>query len=1265
MRRLLRLRIFLLFALSCAHRPSSPTDVLDRAARDSAGSAASARSLALAGFRSYLVEGDAKQAQGLFDAALKRDPSEPYSLYGQSLLAARLGRPDRVLEACLKLTEAAPQHPLAIAAARAILDLAGTSAPLDAMILAQVDKALAAGARGDTAHLLRTAAASIQVQRDNAAAQAELLSAMGIASELTLLGPFSAFHVLDFDRATAPEQTGEISASLSGPFGSLEPRILRLPEGRVSLAAEGSLGDMYVLAVDVEAPADAVHVVRTVTSVAHKLYLDGQLLYERRSFERFEPTVSAAAVELVRGKHRVVVKLAKEDRSVSFALSLGRHDGKPAALKFSPAQGAAPRWNGASKRDVPLIYPSAASFADALRPEAGEFLSSFIAARDGMVRDRDGAKRLASGLSAVARTAPIHSLAAEIALGDRTISSRIARGRATRELETATAGDPSEIAALLSRATLALDDGRLAEASELVKRARAAHPRPGYPLLILQARVELALGLDAQADQTALETLSAYPGMCDALSLRYELARRRESAAALDKLLGDLKDCPGRRARAAEHARSRGDLSTAASVYEELVARDPGQIQNPTILSNLYVARQRFADAVKLLEGMSALWPRNAFVLKRLGDVYELWGKSQEAQRSRERALAIDGSDLSLRRLVERRRTGKEVLAEQAIDGRAAIDAYEAQHGTEDAAGAFVLDAAAVQAFGDGSTVDRIHIVQKVLDQSAVSELAEVSIPAGAQVLAVRTWKADGAFLEPEYIEGKDSISMPGVQVGDYVEYEFLQAHPARGPAQPGFTLASFYYQVARMPNNWSTYTVLAPKGMGLAVDAHNMGVPPPTPSGEEEVFFHEERHVNPFIPEPDSAPSGNEYLPFVSIGAGARGNDGLIESYGDSFFERAQQNYEVEQFAKAATRGKQGKEAVRALYAAVMERISGRDAGLAQAASSSIAQDRGSRLWALKASLEAIGIPARIALVRTFGVDPAPYRFPNESLIPYQCIRAELPGGEELWMDTLVRFGPFGELPEQASGRDAWLLPEPHRPMRKVMTPPRTVSASKEIQLRLKLEPDGKLSGTGREAYLGFEAAQLAEAFEALSQQQRDQALEGALSRYFGGAELSELKLNLKREVGAPLVVQYSFTAPRFARAEGGQLVLGPLTFPAYLGRRFIQVGSRKTALFIDSTEQNHTLTTLELPPGYSLSEPLGEAKTKSDYGAFVRKERQEKNQIAIEETYRLDMTRIPIDRYDDFTRFAAEVDLIQGRDLVVEKKALQAAHRAGEESD
>jgi hypothetical protein len=548
--------------------------------------------------------------------------------------------------------------------------------------------------------------------------------------------------------------------------------------------------------------------------------------------------------------------------------------------------------------------------------------------------------------------------------------------------------------------------------------------------------------------------------------------------------------------------------------------------------------------------------------------------------------------------------------------------------------------------------VDRIHVIQKVLDQSGVSEAAEVSIPEGAQLLTLRTVKPDGTVLEPESIAGKDGVSLPNVQVGDYVEHEFLQAHAPRGPLQPGFTAASFYFQIARTPNHWSTYTVVAPKAMGLTVDAHNMKAPAPEAKGDTVVFTHTERKVPPFIPEPDAPPSPNETLPFVSVGAGAQGNESIVTAYADAFLDNAQLTYDVERFAKDAAQGKTGLEAVRAVYSAVMKRLSGRDAGLGLSATASLAQDRGSRLWTLKAALEALGIPARVVAVRTFAVDPAPYRFPNEQLLPYMCLRVTTKEGEA-WLDPLVRFAPFGVLPEQAmGGREAWVLPEPGRPLEQTRTPPAPPAAGKTVTLKLQLALDGTLTGEGEELYLGFEAAQLAEALEALAPDQRNQALEGALSRYYGGAEMSGVTVDFAREVGAPLTVRYRFKAPHFARLEpDGDLVLSALTFPAQLGARFVQLGSRTTPLYIDSTEASRSLVELTLPPGYQVLSPAAQVKSQSAYGHFRRAEKQEGNVFHVEEEYRLGLARIPPKGYEELGQFAGEVDLVQSRDLVVRR--------------
>lgn len=1255
-RRRLGLGFLLLLSAACAHAPRG-TETLEEAKK---GAESSPRAAALAGFHAYLVDGDAAAARKRFDQALQKDSNEPYALAGQLLLDRRSLHPERALGHALELCERAPRHPLAAFGARYALDMAGGAVPLDQEILTRGAKALEAGVEGDAAQLLRSAMAHISGIRGDDVAQARFLQEMGIPDRYTLVGPFFAFHVLDFDGTIPPEKDGSLSGPFQGPFGRLEPRQFTFRDPRFDLEGETDDGDVYALAVDLEAVEPADHFVRGVGTSSYRVYVDGEKVLERRAFARSVPTVLQAAVHLDRGRHRVLVKLLREDRGSSIALALPRADGRPATLTFLDAKGPAPRWSGASRPQPPRSFPAAADLARALEPEAGPALAQFLAIRDGMGRDRDGAKALMQSLEKAIQGPALTSLRADLALGDRTVPQKVARGRATRDLEVTAEKDPKDLSALLTRAAIALDDGRALEAAALVKQAKAGTEPPGYPALALESRVNLSLGVDAQADASAVDAIQAQPGLCEALNTRYDLARRRDAIALSDDLVRSLELCPGARSRNAEHARMRGDLAAAAKLYQQMLDRDPSQISAAAALANLQVSQRQFDGAEQTLRRVQALWPRSAQIPKRLAEVLDLAGKPKEALEERERSLRLDGSDLTLRRTVSRARTDAEPLQAHAIDGKAALQSYAGAPGQEDTPYAYVLDAAAIQAFPDGSQVDRIHIIQKALDQNGIPEIAEVTIPSGAQVLALRTIKSDGTVLEPEGIEGKEGVSLPGVQVGDFVEYEYLLAHDARGPSQPGFTSTNFYFQISNAPNNWSTYTVVAPRGAHVAADPHNLKLPPDAlkAQGDQEIFFHEERRVPPFVPEPSGPPSATEYIPYVSVGAGTEGNTALVAAYADVYADRGQLTFELDQFAQKAAAGKTGVEAVRALYGAVMQRLSGRDAGLAQSASSSLAQDRGSRLWVLKAALESIGIPARLAAVRTFAADPAPSRFPNEALLPFVGLYVEVPGQPApLWLDTSLRFGPFGQLPEQAAGaRQAWLLPEPGRPGREIKTPVQPKEDGKRVELKLSLGADGVLAGVGDEKYVGREAAQLAEALEQLSPDQKNQALQSALSRYFGGAELSGLRLDGERAVGAPLTVHYEFRAPRFGRLEGEgaqqRMMLPPITFPVHLGRRFVQLGSRRTPLFIDDTELTRTHAEVQLPGGFTLREPIAGYQLHARFGGYDRNEKVDAGKLAIDEVYRLEMARVAPRDYEAFSRFAGEVDLVQSRDLVLLKR-------------
>lgn len=1237
------------------HRPASSTELLDSAAERVQKGSEEARTLAFAGFHAYLVKGDAAAAKQLFEAAVARDAADPYALEGQRLLARRAAHVDRAITAALELAARAPRHPLAASAARYVLDQVGTAPALDDAILEGTRKALAAGAEGEAAQLLRSARLAVFNLRNDDAARTATLRDMGAAAEATLVGPFSPFHHLSFDTLTAPEREGSLAGPLTGAFGPLSPRPLRTPDGHFTLLGEPGEGDIYLLAFDAEVPADGDYVVRTVSHTTHKVLLDGATVFERRTITRTAPTVTARAVRLSAGKHRFLVKLAKDQGSGALSFSLPRVDGQPSGVKVTAATGAAPVWGAKrSFSEAAGFYPAAADFAAALEDEASGLLATFLAARDGLGRDPDGTKRLLASLEPATFTAPLLTLRAELAARDRTLPTKVARGRATRDLEAALAKDPRDVAALMLRAELALGDNQPAAALETLKAASEASGPEGFPVHLLRARAALALDVDAQAEELITQALEAQPGLCDALSVRYSLARRRDAVARMDESVAAMEKCHSGLSRAAEHARVRGDLDTTIRNYEAVLAREPGNVSVGTSLASAYVSQRRWDEATATLRGLSALWPRHALLLKRLADVREYAGDAAGALALREQALALDGSDLSLRRAVERARTGKELLQDWAVDGREAIANYMANPGPEDSAAAYVLDAAAVQVFPDGSIVNRIHTIQKALEQSGIQEIAEVQLPSGAQVLALRTLKADGTVLEPENIENKETVSLPGVQVGDFVEVEYLQMEHSRGPAQPGFTASAFYFQIPNMPNHHARYTVLAPRGMGMKVDAHGMKVPEPRVEGDWEVFHFETRRVPPLIPEPNAPASANEYMPFVVVGAGTTGNDELVTVYADAFLDRATITSEVEDFARRAAEGKKGREAVKALYAAVMERISGRDAGLTQTAAATLAQDRGSRLMLLKAGLEALGVPARVALVRTFNADPSPYLFPEPSLLPYAALRVELPGEEPVWLDSVVRFGPFGELPEPAmGGMEAYLLPEPGRPLEKVKTPPLKENTGKQVKLALELTEDGRLLGKGVETYSGFEAAQLAEAFQQLAAESRKQALQGAVGRYFSGAELSSLELEHTEKVGAPFVLRYEFTVPRFARVEGeGRQGIAPLTFPSLLGREYVQLSRRETPLFLDRTQANQVHVELTLPEGWRLADPQPELKVETPFGRFVRREKQEGRTLTINESLTLHRNRIAPSNYDAFAQFAGDVDLIQTRDLFLVKQ-------------
>jgi len=1204
---------------------------------------------ALAGFGAYLARSQADEAERLFRKGLT-EGDDPWLYYGLAELSRRSLDTRARAESALKVCQLAPQHPLCAVAARIVLGSVGDSRALDQTIATGALQALAAGAKGDAAYLLRLAAASARRNAGDDAGATALLADAGIFNRALLLGPWSVHHYLDWDRPFPPEQgtlTGE------GPLGPIVARPSEMPDGNLGLWSEPTTADIYYWVADLEVASAGSYQLRTVSGAAVKVFVDGVAVVDRRDFEAYLPGELTVQLPLSAGRHRLAAKVARGEGRGELTLALSRADGAPSGVRFNLPQGPATIAAALATEPLDAAWPSPQALAQALEPEGGPLLAGFVAARDALGRDPAGAKALLAGLLKDQSSAPLWVAQAEATLADSSLPQRIAHGRARRDFEQALTLDPNEASALQRLTIFARGEDRYDEAAALLERARKAASPRSWRVLLTEMKLAQARGVDALASKAAHTALALEPGLCDAAVLLYDLARRNDSVAGADEALAQLDGCPAYLRQLAGHHKMRGELERSAAVWTRLrdqAPLDPGPHEK---LAELALARGKPADAADLYARLSAAWPYAVGPRKRRADALERAGDLKGARAVREEVLRLDGSELQLRRAMAFE-DGTEVLAPLRQDGLEHLGRYREASPTEHAASAYVLDASAVEVHPDGSFTERTHVLAKVVDQRGVSSLAEVNLPSGAELLQVRTLKKDGTVLEPESLAGKDAISLPRDEVGHFVEYENQPSTTSRGPSLPGFTAPKFYFQIAEGQLFRSVYEVRAPKGAGLTVDAHNMEGVTPTTEGDWERVLVERQQVPTYVHEP-GGPSLDEVMPFVEVGTGA-GNTEMIAGFSDYLLDRARARAEVEAFARQAAGTLSGRAAVEAVYAAVMREIKGAEAALTNRASFTLAQGRGSRLVLLRGALAALGIPTRMVLVRPFHADPAAYRFPSSRTYSHPLLLVKV-DGQELLLDPSLRFAPFGEVAPSAQGQEAWVLPEPGEKPRVIQTPGNGEADGRAVSLRLALAPDGTLTGSGEEVFRGFDGAQLKASLERLNGDRRRQAIEAAIARTFENASLEDYTVDEPEAPGAPVTIRYRFRAPGYARSEGDRLVVPHGVYPLSLARQFLALFERRTPLLVSSERIDLTLE-LALPPGLKLAtrEPV---QLESPFGRFERRFEVKPGLVTLHEQVLLSRSRVAPADYRAFGEFVTAVDRVQSSEWVLAPVGVPVASR------
>jgi tetratricopeptide (TPR) repeat protein len=1179
------------------------------------------------------------------------DPADPWARLAAALSARRaLDLPGEARHLAA-LAAGAPAHPLAPLALRRLSEVAEESPELARTVETALAPAAASGRLpGLAAYRARVARiAAAEVLGDHVRA-ASLRRENGAVSAWTLAGPFGRHRHLDLERAFPPEE-GTLPETVAAPLGApaRRTRPLPAPDGSVALDGEPRDGDVFYLASDVTLARGGRYLVAVGTGLSAKLFLDGGLVHERRAASAWLPTLVHLPLDLAPGRHRLLVKVARCGHATGLHVAFAREDGAPSDASFLAAPpGPAPVPPApAPGRAVPAFAPP--DLARALAGEAGRALAALLAGRDAASLDREAAKALvAEAARALPGSAAVRAAQADVVVDDPTLDAQVARSRAEGALRDALARDPGHAEARVELAALLLQAGSLDDADDVLSGLGDAASTP--PALAVRARAADARGLAERAEALVAEALAAGGG-CRVLDHGRELAGRRRAVAVEDARARALAECREGREKLADHLRRHGDPAGAAEVLRPLVAARPWAVAPTAALADALVAAGEPAGAAEALEALRAIWPRSARTEKALADARELAGDRAAARAARERALLLDGSDLTLRRALALE-DGREALDDLAEDARAAIRAYEGARRTDDTSATLVLDAAAVEVHPGGTATERTHQVIHVLDPQGVERHGEVSLPAGAEVLALRTHKRDGRTLEPERAGGGDkgSVSLAGLEPGDYVQLEYLRTirgDGARLAADP------FFFRAEGERLFRSSYVVAAPEGLGLEVDAHGMPAPAIAREGGRELVRGLALDVPAHVPEPSSPPV-TELMPFLHVGVGG-GRDALHRTLADHAADRARPTEEIRALAgeirAAAGPGAAPMALVRAAVARVSKAILGQHGGpFGEEASVVLSRGQGSRLVVLKAVLAELGARARVALARPYGADASAWRFPPPGLYGQALLRVEA-GGETAWLDPSLRVAPFGAIPSSVLDVEALLLPEPGEEPQVVRTPGRApVEERREVVARIALDADGGATIEGEDRYHGAAGAAAKAAIERLDASDRRQVVEGMLARSFRGVSLSEAAMLGEDDPEAPLVIRWRGKVPQLARAANGGLVLDAPLLPARLGARFVQVAARGTPLLLQIPERSLQRVEIVAPEG--LAPVASQARSvESPFGTFARTDRVAGRTLVREERLELSRGRVAPDRYAEFAAFAGAVDAAQEQALAIER--------------
>lgn len=537
----------------------------------------------------------------------------------------------------------------------------------------------------------------------------------------------------------------------------------------------------------------------------------------------------------------------------------------------------------------------------------------------------------------------------------------------------------------------------------------------------------------------------------------------------------------------------------------------------------------------------------------------------------------------------------------------------------------------------DGSLSIYTHRITQLLNKDGIARFGEVLVPRGADLLELRTIKANEnsgppAIIEPELVQQKSTVSMPALEPGDSIEEEFVVHYAEWEDASEEaieFSLGSF-----TAPVLYSRFVAITPEALPIQLSwSGGVADPRVEHASGRIVRMWEQNDIAQAAQESD-LPLENQ-LPHITLHTAentrARLRDELISS--------TRIGAQVTQVSQSLQQpGSTDYEQARRLHRFVVEKIQPANAEWnANSAEDSLLNFEGSRTATLLALARASGLNAELVLARKIG--QACSEAKDESCYSVPLVRFTFTSGRTLDVDPESRAG-FGAIAFDLDPAKALRVPlRNDREPAYVSLAPDATREKSVAEADLLLGEDHDLL-VDLHVRLGItRGRQVRNVLRAADQRERQIFFDQLAIRIFPGAtQITGSSLNLENSE-QPLELVLHCHVPQFVHASGpwevNQIV------PALgLTELYARTATREFPLYIDSVLFESATFHLHLSPGFQLRSVPADFKTKNVFGEYSVAFSSRAQEITIRREFRIPAQIVFAKDYARFADFARQVD-------------------------